>query len=203
MGLHDYTQMEGLGLRIVPIRTPSQQDFYIYGSGRVATDKVHERVTTKWRWGNFDKKKLYVDNSYGASVQAQKMIIWRAAEEMLAEGKNEQAVAITDAYFTGFPDFNFPYDARTLPHINVYVRAGAMDKAKQHLRLLANRCVENMIFFDSLDEDDLKAGFSLDQRLTASAISEILKVSKQVKDDAFAQEMESQLSPYASTPMPE
>ena len=203
MSLHDYTQMEGLGLRIVPIQTPSQQDFYIYGSGRVDTKKVHDNVVNKWRWGNFDKMKLYVDNSYGASVQAQKMVIWRAAEEMLAEGKNAEAVEITDAYFTGFPDMNFPYDARTLPHINVYIRAGALDKAKEHIRKLANRSVENMIFFDSLDEDDLKAGFSLDERLTSSAISEILKVSKTMKDEAFAQEMETLLSPYSSSPVQE
>jgi hypothetical protein len=203
MNLHDFTQMEGLGLRIIPVQTPSQQDFYIYGSGRVDADKVHDNVVNKWKWGNFDKMRLYVDNSYGASVQAQKMIIWRAAEEMLAEGKNDKAVAITDAYFTGFPDMNFPYDARTLPHINVYIRAGAIEKAKEHLRILANRSVENMVFFDSLDEDDLKAGFSLDQRLTASAIGEILKVSKTMKDDAFAQEMESLLAPYASAPVQE
>jgi hypothetical protein len=27
------------------------------------------------------------------------MIIWRSAEEMLAEGKNQEATDITDAYF--------------------------------------------------------------------------------------------------------
>ena len=200
MNIQDYTQMEGLGLRIIPVRTPSQEDFYIYGSGRVDTEKVHDRVVNKWRWGNFDKVKTFVDNSYGASVQAQKMVIWRAAEEMLAEGKNQEAIDITDAYFRGFPNMNFPYDARTLPHINVYIRAGAMDKAKEHIRILAKSSAEHMVFYDSLDEDDLKAGFSLDYRLTVNAISEILKVSKNMKDDAFAQEMEALLGPYNTTP---
>jgi hypothetical protein len=198
--LQDYTEMEGLGLRLIPVRTPSQKEFYIYGSGRVNMDKVHDRVVNKWRWGNFDKQRLFVDNSYGASVQAQKMIMWRSAEQMVAEGRMQDAIDVTDKYFEGFPHMNFSYDARTLPHINIYIKAGAMDKAKEHMRILAKESVEYMIFFDSLDEDDLKAGFSLDFRLTNNAINEILNISKTMKDDAFADEMEALLGPYHNNP---
>lgn len=200
MNLNDYTQMEGLGLRVVPVLTPSERDFYIYGSGRVDIDKVYDRVVHKWRWGNFDKERLYVSDSYGASVQAQKMVVWRASEKMAEEGRNQEAIELTDAYFKGFPHMNFPYDARVLPHINVYVRAGAMDKAKEHMRILANECIEWIKFYDSLDPSDLQAGFSLDQRLTNNAVSEILRISKMMKDDAFAKEMEASLGPYASAP---
>jgi len=196
MDLHDYTQMEGLGLRIIPVKTPSQQEFYIYGSGRVDTEKVYDRVAHKWRWGNFDKMKLYADASYGASIQAQKMVIWRSAERMMEEGKTKEAVEITDKFFEGFPNMNFPYDARIMPHINIYVRAEEYEKAKFHIRILAKEMAEYMVFFDSIDEDDLKSGFNLDYRLANSAISEILKVSKGMKDDAFAKEMEDLLGPY-------
>lgn len=196
MNLQDYTQMEGLGLRVVPVRTPSQEEFYIYGSGRVHMDKVHDRVTNKWRWGNFDKRRLYVDNSYGASVQAQKMVIWRSAEKMVNSGRMQEAIELTDAYFEGFPHMNFPYDARVLPHINVYIKAGATDKAKHHIRILANEVADHMEFFESIDEDDLKAGFMLDFRLMNNAVAEILKISKTMNDDAFAQEMESIVGPF-------
>jgi hypothetical protein len=195
--------MEGLGLRIIPVQTPSQNEFYIYGSGRVDADKVHDHVVNKWKWGNFDKKRLYVDNSYGASVQAQKMIIWRSAEQMLAQGRTKEAVEITDKYFEGFPHMNFPYDARTLPHINIYIKAGELEKAKKHIAILAKETAEYMAFFESLDEDDLKAGFSLDQRLFSSAVSEILQTSKTLNDEAFAKEMESLLGPYDSRPIME
>ena len=120
----------------------------------------------------------------------------RGMEEEYFHRKNQEAIDITDAYFKGFPNMNFPYDARTLPHINIYIRAGAMDKAKEHIRILANECKEYMIFFDSLDEEDLKAGFSLDHRLYNSAINEILNVTKNMKDEAFAQEMEALLGPF-------
>jgi len=200
MKMNDFTQMEGLGLKVVPVYTPSQRDFYIYGSGRVDTDKVFDRVVHKWRWGNFDQERLYVSDSYGASVQAQKMVIWRAAEAMLDEGKKEQAVEMMDTFFKGFPHMNFPFDARIMPYINVYIRAGAYDKAKEQMRTLANESVEWTKFYDSLDPEDLQAGFSLDQRLTNNAISEILRLSKGMEDEAFANEMESLLGPYQPVP---
>ncbi len=200
MNIQDYTQMEGLGLRIIPVRTPSEQEFYIYGSGRVDAEKVHDRVMNKWRFGGLDKRKMFVDNSYGASIQAQKMVIWRSAETMMDEGKTKEAVDITDKYFEGFPAMNFPYDARVMPHINIYVRAGEYEKAKFHIRILAKEMAEYMVFFASLDDDDLKSGFNLDYRLANSAINEILKVSKGLKDDAFAKEMEDLLGQYQITP---
>ncbi|HUR31864.1 MAG TPA: hypothetical protein VMZ69_10565, partial [Saprospiraceae bacterium] len=141
-----------------------------------------------------------VDNSYGASVQAQKMVMWRAGEQMAMAGRMEQAIETTDAFFTGFPHMNFPYDARVLPHINIYIKAGAFDKAKHHMRILANEMAEYMEFFNSLDDEDLSAGFNLDYRLSNNAIDEILKSSKTLNDDAFAQEMEALLGPYTTKP---
>lgn len=199
MGINDYTQMEGLGLRIIPVRTPSQQEFYIYGSGRVDTDKVFENVTQKWRWGNFDKVRQYVDNSFGASVQAQKMILWRTAEQLLDEGKSDKAVELTDKYFEGFPHMNFPYDARTLPHINIYLKAGAYDKAKHHMRILAKETAEYLTFFDSLSDEDLKAGFNLDYRLYNNAAADILRNAKTMEDDEFAREMDALLGPFITS----
>jgi hypothetical protein len=134
-------------------------------------------------------------------VQAQKMIIWRSSEQMASEGKYEQAIEVTDTFFRGFPNMNFPYDARTLPHINVYIRAGALDKAKEHMRILAEESAQYMEFYNSLDDDDLRSGFNLDYRLTASAVNEMLTVSKKLKDDAFAQEIEALLGPYEAEPV--
>ena len=195
-GLADYTQLEGLGLKIIPVKTPSQRNFFIYGSGRMDTDKVFERVTEKWKWGRFDEEKMFVDNSYGASIQAQKMIIWRAAEQLLREGKTEKAVAITDQYFTAFPHMNFPYDGRTMPHINVYIQAQENEKAKKHLRILVKETADWLQFFDSLSEEDLQAGFAADFQLANSTVQQVLQVTPSLGDSAFTDEINSYLEKY-------
>lgn len=143
---------------------------------------------------------MFVDNSYGASIQAHKMIIWRAAEDMLRNGETEKAVAITDQYFEGFPHFNFPYDGRTLPHINVYMQAKEYEKAKKHLRLLAGETADWMQFFDSLSEDDLQAGFINDFQLANSTVQQILSIVPTMGDAEFTEEMTNLLGSYRSTP---
>lgn len=199
-GLEDYMQLEGMGMKIIPVRTPSQRNFFIYGSGRVDTDKVFERVTKKWKWGRFDEEKMFVDNSYGASIQAHKMIIWRTAEEMLRKGDTEKAVALTDQYFEAFPHFNFPYDGRTLPHINVYLQAKEYEKAKKHLRILATETADWMEFFDSIDQEDLEAGFMNDFQLANSTVQQVLSIVPTIGDQAFTEEMTALLGSYRSTP---
>jgi len=56
-----------------------------------------------------------------------------------------------------------------------------------------------MEFFDSIDQDDLRAGFSLDARLTNNSVNEILRISKTLNDNAFAEEMEALLGPYSAS----
>ena len=196
LGLEDYTQLEGLGLKVIPIKTPSQREFFIYGSGRVNTEKVLDRVTNKWVWGNFDKEKTFIDNSYGASIQAQKMIIWRSAEQMLREGKNAEAVELTDQYFEAFPHFNFPYDGRTLPHIQVYVRANENEKAKEHLRILAKETAQFMNFYESLDPNDLKNGFQNEYGLANNTVTQIISIAPSLGDPEFEAEMKGLLGKY-------
>jgi len=198
MGLHDYTELQGMGLRILPVKTPSNRSFFIYGSGRVDVDKVYDRVMNKWRWGNYDKEDLYVNASYGASVQAHQMIMWRTIQELIRQGDMERAIDITDKFFEGFPHMNFPFTARTLVYINFYVQAGALDKAKVPLRTLANELAQYIQFYDSLKPDRRDAVFGNDYPVAVQGVQELLRVSNQLNDAAFATEIEAILGQYTT-----
>jgi len=158
---------------------------------------VYDRVMNKWRWGNFDKRRLFVDNSYGASIQAMKMIIWRATQELLRKGENDKAIALTDKFFEAFPHMNFPYDPRTLIHINFYMQAGAKDKAKEHLAILAPEMADWMEFYESIDPDVREAGFKNDYQQTIGAIQEILRMADEIGDEDFKKKMQEIIGPYS------
>ncbi|MEL6865301.1 MAG: DUF2723 domain-containing protein, partial [Bacteroidota bacterium] len=86
MGLQNFTQLEGLALRLVPIKSSPERMFGMIGNGRVAVDKYFENVTEKFKWGNFDKRKLFVDRSYGPTIQTTRFGMLRAAQTLLREG---------------------------------------------------------------------------------------------------------------------
>ncbi len=199
-GMADYMQLEGLALRIVPKRSPSDPNFGVLGSGSVDAEKVYENVTKKWKWGNFDKQKTFVNDSYAPSLQSMQLSMRRAAGQFLAEGKKEKAIAVADQYFKAFPAFNFPYGYTTLYMIDMYTQAGAYDKAIPHLRALAKESVETMNFLRTLKPETVTASYQMQERLASQSIQSILQEAKDSKNAAFLAEMEKLLKPYQTMP---
>jgi hypothetical protein len=159
---------------------------------------VYENVMTKWTWGNFDKKDLFVDKNYMAEVQAMKMALLRTAAEFSQIGDHKRAADMAKKYFEGFPHMNFAYDAGVIPFINVLVRAGELEEAKKHLRILAKESDQYMKFFASLDDDDMSS-FEQDMGYYMRGITDVLRLSKDVQDPDFNKEMNDLLGPYSSS----
>lgn len=198
LGMNDYMQMEGLGLRVVPIKSNSVRGLSIYGSGRVATDIVYENVMDKWRWGNFDNHETYIDNSYAAEIQAMKIVMMRTAEALLDNGENQKAADMAMQYFDAFPHYNFPYDESIMPFINVLVATGNTEEAKKELLVLAEETRQKLQFYDSLDEEDFES-FRQDYGYAIRAVSEILITAKKIGDPELTKKMENELGGYDIT----
>ena len=167
------------------------------GNGRGATEKTFERVTEKFRWGNFDKEKLFVDRSYNPSIQTTKMVMLRTVGALLREGKRDKALALLDQHFEAFPHMNFPYDNNTMAYLSYYAQAGAFEKAIPHIKILANEFADLMRFYQSLDEGDRQASFASEESSTKRFANELLNfVRNQGNDKALTDEITQILNPY-------
>ena len=195
LGMNDFMQMEGLGLRIIPVRSQSVRGLSIYGSGRVAKDKVYNNVMDKWAWGNFDNHETFIDGSYAAEIQAMKIVMMRTAEELLEDGEEEKAAALSQQYFDAFPHFNFPYDESIVPFIEVLLTTGKVEEAKKHLMILGEETRQKLAFYDSLNEDDF-ASFRQDYGFAVRAVTEVLSMSKRMNDNDLIKKFEEELGGY-------
>lgn len=195
LGLNNYMEMEGLGLRVSPtlVRNRSQLPG-IYGFGDIDLDKTYENVMTKWRWGNFDKMRLFVDKSYMAEVQAMKLVMLRAAIEADRIGDSERAIAMVNRYFESFPHMNFPYDATIMPFINILVNNKAFEEVKKHTRILAEETRQYLEFYDSQTKPEIMDNFRSDYDYRLSAARDVIDVAKKTEDEAFVKEMEDLLN---------
>lgn len=198
LGIQPYTQLEGLALRIVPIKSTGENNLYgMIGNGSVATDIVYDNIMTKFRWGNFDKKKLFVDRSYGPSIQTTKMVMMREISALIREGKMKKAVDILDKHFEAFPHMNFPYDNNTMGFMSFYAQAGAFDKAVPHIRILANEFADLMKFYESLETADRQSNFAQEEASTRRFANELVNfVNQQGQDQALKDEISQILNPY-------
>lgn len=197
LGLNDYVEMEGLGLRLSPtkVRVKSQLPS-IYGYGDIDEEKVYKNVMTKWNWGNFDKMKLFVDKSYMAEVQAMKLVMLRAAIELDRKGDPKRAAEMANKYFEAFPHMNFAYDAGIMPFINVLVNTKDFESAKKHLRILATETKQYIEFYESQTSEDVFNSFKQDYEYRMSSVQDVLETAKKLEDPGFEKEMKDLLGSY-------
>ncbi len=200
-GMGAYTQLEGLALRVVPVKSKGDdsRSYGMIGEGSVATDKVFHNIMDKFRWGNLDKIKTFVDKSYTPSVQTTQFVILRTSQELVKQQKNTEAIQLLDRMFEAFPDMNFPYNSQTLYFLQVYADAGpeGYAHAKKHMDILAQHTLENLNFYKTLNADQL-ATFQQDQQMDLRSKDMLIQIAEHAGDTAKKAELEKMFADFKS-----
>lgn len=196
MGLQDYMSLEGLSLRLTPVKAQSDPTYGIIGNGRVNSDMVYKNIMEKFKWGNFDTEEVFVDRSYTPSIQSTQLAIRRTAMDMIQKGDTTRALQLADKYFASFPHKNFPYDYRTMYTLDVYIQARAYERGKKHIQILANQAEQYLRFYASLDPDILQSSFRDDYAMTYRVMEDMIRIAGENKDTAFQQELQNRFKPY-------
>ncbi len=204
MGLKDYLQMEGMALRIVPYKTLSAPDM-LMNMGRVDVDAMFTNVTEKFRWGGFDKKDMFVDESYMPSVQTTQYGMMRLATELMRLNQQDKAVKVADKFFEGFPNMNFPFaesriitrDGKTvlMQMLSVYYMSAQESKAKVHIQTLAEGLIDKQTFFAGLSGTDLIT-FEEDSQMNLFLMENLLNFVSIGKDADLLKELEAKFAPF-------
>ena len=195
-GLDDYMQLEGLAVKITPVKSKGERQFGLIGSGRVSDDKVFERIMTKFRWGNFDKEKVFVNKSYQPSIQTTQFVTLRTATDMIRKGDKVRAIQLLDKNFAAFPNFNFPYNSQTMYFLDAYMQAGAYDKAKPHIKILADNLLANLKFYNSLSAEDKAGSFQNDFMQDLQNKEQLLRLVETAGDKTYKDELEKMFAAY-------
>ncbi len=201
-GLDDYMQLEGLALRIIPVKTTSEKGLYVYGNGRVSVDHVYENVMNKFRWGNFDQGETFVDRSYGPSIQSHRVIIMRAARAANRQGDKQRAIDLVEKYIQAFPNYNFPFDFNTWQVLKVMIDAGGYEQAKPYLETLADETLDHLEFYNSLDPKHIDrdtGSFGSDFEFAMGTQMALKRSASENGDDAFEQKLVEMFEPYDIT----
>ncbi len=204
-GLQDYMQLEGLAMRIVPIKNKSEGQYSVMGNGRVEVNKFYDNVMNKWRFGNFDKEEHFINHSYGPSVQSHRVTIMRAAEHLIRKGDNKRAIDLIDKYFEGFPKMNFAYDYNAWMMANIYVQAGAKEKAATVMSDIAEETRQYLEFYYSLDPSQLDPNsgtFGRDFRFTDRTKDELIRAAQQMGDKALEDKFKKMFEPFQINKVP-
>jgi tetratricopeptide (TPR) repeat protein len=130
-----------------------------------------------YRWGNMNKKGIFVDNNNSftlAIVLNVRNMHARLAEELISAGRNEDAVAVLDSAMARIPAYNFPLNISTdsndlviMNIIQLYYRLGETAKADAMAKEFVDLTEKNLVFFSKLRDGgyDLELNLSYMQQM--------------------------------------
>ncbi|MEL7159720.1 MAG: DUF2723 domain-containing protein [Bacteroidota bacterium] len=197
MGLESYLDLEGLGLKLTVSRNQGEENRYgIIGSGGVNTEKTADLVLNKWKWGNFDTEDTHVVSSYAPAVQSMQIVIERTVNNLVAEGKTEEALNVADQYFTAFPDMNFPYYYQTYRMLQPYFQTQNATRASAVIEQLARNTVDRLDYYNSLDPDIVNSSYASDVAQGEAIVRGLLQQIRQSGDTELQATVEQIFGAY-------
>ncbi len=195
LGLGNYLSLEGLALKLTPLIKNKKDGFEaysIYGMGTMNGEKTLDIVKNRWKWGGFDKHDMYVDDSFGPSIQSMRMVITRAAENLIQEEKFDQARELITEYLKGFPNMNHPYNQSTLPLIISLFEAKGIEEGKEALKILASNTAEWNRFVKSLSPEEIQNSFRDENELYMNRLPQQLPgIAAKYVDQEFGNEIKN------------
>ncbi|MDX5321217.1 MAG: DUF2723 domain-containing protein, partial [Bacteroidota bacterium] len=142
-GLQEYFQLDGLTYKIVPIKTiPGSREVQAREYGFIDTDKMYAQLVDSFTWGGMEDGFMWVDDKMRLVPRVMRGTFLRTARQMIAEGKNEKAIALLDECLKDIPDQNLPLEGYNIEIGEAYYLAGAKEKAAGVFDIITKRELE-------------------------------------------------------------
>src|SRR5690606_20780109 len=106
-------------------------------------------------------------------------------------------IDILNKYFEVFPDFNFPYDQETLVFVQYYNLLGKPELMEPLLDKLIDRFEEQMVFYRSISQSALNAGFGAQKEMWDSRIPGLANFVVQTGNPELVEKLHAKLGSFA------
>lgn len=187
-----YCHMEGVVYKFMPVIAPE----YYRGMGGVYAKGSYDLLVNKARWGNLNHPDVTVDRESFRNSSIAKQSYMRLAQALINEGKKDLAIIALDKSLEFFPAKKFPYDYFMLPWIDIYYEAGDPAKAMDVMEKLADRYLDDLRYYTSLDgkfvkyyNTNMQEAMAVIQRLSEIAGKHSLNDFQKRMDDALSANM--------------
>ncbi|MGL4852529.1 MAG: protein O-mannosyl-transferase family [Phocaeicola sp.] len=148
LNLGDNFMQEGLAYRVTPFNTTALD-------ARIDSEKMYNNLMHKFKFGGLEKPGIYIDETVMRMCQTHRRLYAQLAGQLMKEGQVAKAVEVLDYSLQMIPTVNVPHDyimSSSKEMVDIYMAAGELEKATEILSDLANKSVEYISWYLSLDE---------------------------------------------------
>ena len=150
LNMREHFIQEGLTYRFTPFDTESL-------GATIDSEKMYDNLMNKFKFGGIDKPGIYIDENTMRMCYTHRRIFAQLITQLMKEGKKDKALAALEYAEKMIPAFNVPYDVQNgaLEMAEAYYQLGNNTKADQIIDELANKSVEYLTWYLSLDDNHL------------------------------------------------
>jgi hypothetical protein len=150
LNMREHFIQEGLTYRFTPFDTEAL-------GATIDSEKMYDNLMNKFKFGGIDKPGIYIDENTMRMCYTHRRIFAQLITQLMKEGKKAKALAALEYAEKMIPAFNVPYDVQNgaLEMAEAYYQLGNNTKADQIIDELANKSVEYLTWYLSLDDNHL------------------------------------------------
>lgn len=146
LGLQEYFEVEGLAYRLVPYKVKSHDGQL----GEINTETMYNNMVNKFKWGNMNKKGVYLDETNLRMTMNLRNNFYRLATALYQEGKNDKALKCLDKTEELMPDDVVAYNYFNLLIADLYLQLGQKEKATKITQILKERTQVDVDYYASV-----------------------------------------------------
>jgi hypothetical protein len=198
LGLQDYFQLEGFAYRFTPVKTTSSGIYF----GSVNTNKMYGLMMNKFKWGNMNDPRVYIDENNQRMMMNIRNNFNRLAESLISEGKKDSAIEVLDRNLELIPHSIVPYNYFSQEIASNYFAAGAKEKGKNIMTEIFGTYQKELDYYLSIDP---KFIVSVDEEIQRILyfMREMSMIAMKYGETEMAKEMTESFSNYLKKYSPE
>ena len=187
LGMGNHFTQEGLAYRFTPFDTDKLDS-------KIDSEKMYDNLMNKFKFGGIDKPGIYIDENVMRMCYTHRRIFTQLVGQLIKEGKKDKALAALDYAEKMIPAINVPYDWANgaFQMAESYYQLGQNEKANKIIDELANKSLEYMIWYLSLNDNQLAiAGENF--VYNASLLDAEVRLMEKYKSEELAKHYSTQL----------
>ena len=192
MGLEEYFQMEGLGYRLVPIRSENKS-WFTYG--RIDNDILYNNLMNKFAWGGAGDPAVYIDYYHKRTIKVirARLVYARLASELAAAGDTARAAEVVQRCMELFPVSQIGYDLYISDVVQAWFSAGKKSEATALARDAARYYFSRTEYLTA-QKPYIVLNAEQDIAESLQIVSQILQTCYDNGETAMAEELNKKLS---------
>lgn len=155
LNLGNNFMQEGLAYRITPFNTTRL-------NARIDSEKMYDNLMNKFKFGGINNPDIYIDETVMRMCQTHRRMFIQLATQLIKEGKKDKALKALDYCSEVIPSTTVPHDyimSSSKEMADDYLALGEKEKGEAILNDLANKSVECITWYLSLDDQRLQGSY--------------------------------------------